>query len=161
MDKITPFLWFERRAEEAAAFYTSLFPGSRVDAVHRAPGETPSGPAGMVLTVEFTLDGRRYIGLNGGRQFPFTEAFSLQVHCADQAEVDRLWHALLADGGEASMCGWLKDRYGLSWQITPIRLQDMLSSEDREAADRALQAMLTMQKIDLEVLERAFAGAPA
>lgn len=158
MDKITPCLWFDGKAEEAARFYTALFPNSRIDHIQRSPSDTPSGPEGMVLTVEFTLAGRSYVGLNGGPDFPFTEAISLQVECEDQAEVDRYWDALLADGGEPSMCGWLKDRYGLSWQVTPRRLLEMYTSPDRDAARRAMEQMLTMVKLDLEPLERAFAG---
>lgn len=158
MDKITPCLWFDGQAEEAARFYTSLFPNSRIVDVRRAPAETPSGPAGKVLSVEFELAGRSYIGLNGGPEFKFTEAISLQVECEDQAEVDRYWDALLADGGEPSVCGWLKDRFGLSWQVTPRRLLEMYTSPDRAAARRAMEQMLTMVKLDIEPLERAFAG---
>jgi predicted 3-demethylubiquinone-9 3-methyltransferase (glyoxalase superfamily) len=158
MDKITPCLWFDGQAEEAARFYTSLFPNSRIDGVHRSPADNPSGKEGDVITVDFTLDGRTYVGLNGGPQFTFNEAISLQVDCADQAEVDRYWDALLADGGEPSMCGWLKDRFGLSWQVTPRRLNEMFTSPDRDAARRAMEQMLTMTKLDIEPLERAFAG---
>lgn len=158
MDKITPCLWFDGRAEEAARFYTSLFPKSRIVDVQRAPAATPSGPAGMVLTVEFELAGKSYIGLNGGPEFQFTEAISLQVECDDQAELDRYWDALLADGGEPSVCGWLKDRFGLSWQVTPKRLLEMYTSGDADGARRAMEQMLTMTKLDIEPLERAFAG---
>jgi predicted 3-demethylubiquinone-9 3-methyltransferase (glyoxalase superfamily) len=158
MDKITPCLWFDGQAEEAARFYTSLFPNSRIDRIQRSPSDTPSGPEGMVLTVDFTLGGRSYIGLNGGPDFTFNEAISLQVECDDQAEVDRYWDALLADGGEPSVCGWLKDRFGLSWQVTPKRLIEMYTSPDKDAARRAMEQMLTMTKLDIEPLERAFAG---
>jgi predicted 3-demethylubiquinone-9 3-methyltransferase (glyoxalase superfamily) len=158
MDKISPCLWFDGQAEEAARFYTSLFPNSRILDVQRSPAETPSGPEGMVLTVEFELAGNTYIGLNGGPEFKFTEAISLQVECEDQAEVDRYWDALLADGGEPSVCGWLRDKYGLSWQVTPRRLLEMYRSPDRDAARRAMEQMLTMVKLDIEPLERAFAG---
>ena len=158
MDKISPCLWFDDKAEEAARFYTAIFPDSRIDAVNRSPGETPSGPADMVLTVDFTLAGKTYIALNGGPEFKFNEAISLSIDCADQAEVDRYWDALLADGGEESVCGWLKDRFGVSWQVTPRRLPEMLKSSDREAAARALAAMLKMVKIDVETLERAYRG---
>src|SRR4051812_5905711 len=120
--KVTPCLWFDGQAEEAARFYTSLLPDSLVDRVVRSPADTPSGPAGMVLVVEFTLAGNKFIGLNGGPQFPFTEAVSFQIACRDQAEVDRLWAALSGDGGATGPCGWLKDRWGLSWQIVPTRL---------------------------------------
>jgi predicted 3-demethylubiquinone-9 3-methyltransferase (glyoxalase superfamily) len=158
MDKISVCLWFDGQAEEAARFYTSLFPNSHVDDVQRSPADNPSGPAGAVLTVEFTLAGNTYIGLNGGPDFTFNEAISLQVECDDQAELDKYWDALLADGGEPSVCGWLKDRYGLSWQVTPKRLLEMYTSPDREAARRAMEQMLTMTKLDIEPLERAFAG---
>jgi predicted 3-demethylubiquinone-9 3-methyltransferase (glyoxalase superfamily) len=158
MDKITPCLWFDGKAEEAARFYTSLFADSRIDHVQRSPSDTPSGPEGTVLTVEFTLAGKSYIGLNGGPEFKFNEAISLQIACDDQAEIDKYWDALLADGGEPSMCGWLKDRFGLSWQVTPRRLFEMYTSGDAEAARRAMEQMLTMTKLDLEPLERAFAG---
>jgi len=158
MDKVTPCLWFDGTAEEAARFYTKLIPNSRIVDVQRSPSDTPSGPAGMVLTVEFELDGRSYIGLNGGPDFTFNEAISLQIECNDQAEVDRYWDGLLADGGEPSVCGWLRDKYGLSWQVTPKRLLEMYTSPDREAARRAMEQMLTMVKLDIEPLERAFAG---
>jgi predicted 3-demethylubiquinone-9 3-methyltransferase (glyoxalase superfamily) len=161
MDKITPCLWFDGQAEEAARFYTSLFPNSRVDAVHRSPADTPSGPRDTVLTVDFTLDGRGYIALNGGPDFTFTEAISLSIDCDDQAEVDRYWEALVADGGEHSVCGWLKDRFGLSWQVVPRRLTEMYANPDRAAAGRAMEAMLEMTKLDIATLERAFAGEPA
>jgi predicted 3-demethylubiquinone-9 3-methyltransferase (glyoxalase superfamily) len=159
MDKIVPCLWFDGEAEAAANFYVTLFPDSRVDAVHRSPADYPSGSAGDVLTVQFTLAGRSYLGLNGGPLFHFTEALSLQVDCDDQAEVDRIWDAIIEGGGEASQCGWIKDRWGLSWQVTPRRLPQMLSSPDRAAAARAMQAMMTMGKIDIAALESAFAGA--
>ena len=161
MDKISPCLWFDGVAEEAAQFYVSLFPNSRIDSVDRAPGDTPSGPEGSVLTVGFTLAGRSYIGLNGGPDFTFNEAISLSIDCDDQAEVDRYWNALIADGGEASVCGWLKDRFGLSWQVVPRRLPEMLKSSDRDAAGRALAAMLKMTKIEVDELERAYGGAVA
>jgi predicted 3-demethylubiquinone-9 3-methyltransferase (glyoxalase superfamily) len=160
MDKITPCLWFDGVAEEAARFYTSLFPDSHIDSIDHSPGETPSGPKGMVLTVNFTLAGRSFIGLNGGDDFKFSEAISMSIDCADQAEVDRYWDALLADGGEESVCGWLRDRFGLSWQVIPRQLPEMLKSPDREAAARALEAMLKMVKIDVAELERAYNGAP-
>jgi predicted 3-demethylubiquinone-9 3-methyltransferase (glyoxalase superfamily) len=158
MDKISPCLWFDGQAEEAARFYTSIFPDSRITAIDRSPGETPSGPKDMVLTVNFEIGGRSFIGLNGGPDFKFTEAISLSIDCEDQAEVDRYWAALLADGGEESVCGWLKDRFGVSWQVIPRALPEMLNSPDREAAARALEAMLKMVKIDVATLERAFQG---
>jgi len=158
MDKITPCLWFDGQAEEAARFYTSLFPNSRITSIDRSPGETPSGPKDMVLTVSFEIGGRSFIALNGGPEFTFSEAISLSIDCEDQAEVDRYWEALLADGGEESVCGWLKDKYGLSWQVVPRQLPRMLGSSDREAAARALEAMLKMVKIDIAELERVYRG---
>jgi predicted 3-demethylubiquinone-9 3-methyltransferase (glyoxalase superfamily) len=160
MDKISPCLWFDGVAEEAAEFYTSLFPNSRIDSVDRAPGDTPSGPKGSVLTVPFTLAGRSYIALNGGPDFKFNEAISLSIDCEDQAEVDRYWDALIANGGEPSVCGWLKDRFGVSWQVIPRQLPQLLASPDRDAAERVLQAMLKMTKIEVAELERAFDSVP-
>jgi predicted 3-demethylubiquinone-9 3-methyltransferase (glyoxalase superfamily) len=156
--KVYPCLWFDGNAEEAAAFYTTLLPDSRVDRVTRSPADTPSGPEGMVLLVDFTVAGQQLQGLNGGADFTFNEAVSLVIECDDQAEVDRLWEALTADGGEPGPCGWVKDRFGLSWQITPRELNEMLESEDADGARRAMQAMLTMGKIDLAACRRAFAG---
>ena len=158
MDKISPCLWFDGDAEEAARLYASLFPNSHIDSVDRSPADTPSGPEGTVITVNFTLAGRSYIALNGGPDFKFTEAVSFSIDCDDQAEVDRYWDALLANGGEPSVCGWLHDRFGLSWQVIPRQLPEMLNSKDRDAARRALQAMLKMVKIDVAELERAYAG---
>ena len=158
MDKIVPCLWFNGAAEDAANLYVSLFPDSRIDAVHRSPADYPSGKAGDVLTVQFTLAGRRYLGLNGGPEFAFTEALSLQIDCEDQEEVDRIWDALAADGGQPSRCGWIKDRWGLSWQVVPRAMTQMLTSSDRAGAGRAMQAMMTMGKLDVAALEKAFAG---
>jgi predicted 3-demethylubiquinone-9 3-methyltransferase (glyoxalase superfamily) len=158
MHNITTCLWYDGNAEEAANFYVTLFPDSRVDNVARSPSETPSGPEGMVLVVEFTLAGKPYIGLNGGPQFPFTEAVSFQVRTEDQAETDRLWDALIANGGEESQCGWLKDRWGLSWQITPQRLLDLIGDKDHGRAKRAMDAMLKMKKIDIATVEAAADG---
>ena len=158
MDKITPCLWFDGDAEEAAHYYTSLFPNGKIVSIDRSPGDTPSGPKGMVLTVNFTIGGRSFIALNGGDDFKFNEAVSLSIDCDDQAEVDRYCETLIADGGEASVCGWLKDKYGLSWQVIPRQLPQMLASPDRDAAARALEAMLKMTKIEVADLERAFAG---
>jgi predicted 3-demethylubiquinone-9 3-methyltransferase (glyoxalase superfamily) len=158
MDKITPCLWFDGVAEEAARLYTSLIPNSRIVSVNRSPAETPSGPKDSVLTVDFTLDGHSYMGLNGGSDFKFSEAISLSIDCDDQAEVDRYWDALIADGGEPSVCGWLKDKFGLSWQVVPRRMTEMFKSPDRPAAERAMAAMLDMRKLDIAALERAFAG---
>ncbi len=157
MQKVTPCLWFDGQAEEAATFYTSLLPDSRVDRVVRSPADTPSGSAGTVLLVEFTLAGNRFTGLNGGPQFPFTEAISLQIDCEDQAEADRLWDAL-CEGGTPSRCGWLKDRYGLSWQIVPTRLTELLADPDPDRARRAMEAMLPMSRLDIAAIERAADG---
>jgi len=158
MQKVTPCLWFDGQAEHAARYYVSLLPDSRIDRVLRSPVDTPSGPAGMVLLVEFTLGGNRFTGLNGGPQFPFTEAVSFQIACEDQAEVDRLW-AALSDGGSQGVCGWLKDRWGLSWQIVPTRLFQLLNDADPDRARRAMQAMMTMTKLNIAELERAADGA--
>jgi len=156
--KLYPCLWFDGNAEEAAALYTTLLPDSRVVDVWRSPADTPSGPAGMVLTVDFTLDGQHLQALNGGPDFKFNEAVSFVIECADQAEVDRLWDTLTADGGEPGPCGWLKDRFGVSWQITPKAFNEMVASSDTEAARRAMEAMLKMGKLELPELERAFRG---
>ena len=158
MSKITPCLWFDGQAEEAANFYVSLLPDSHIDNVFRSPAETPSGPAGMVLTVDFTVAGQPFQGLNGGPDFTFNEAVSFQIDCEDQSEVDRLWNALSENGGQPGPCGWIKDRFGLSWQITPRALGRMLSDPDTEAARRAMEAMLKMGKIEVAELERAFRG---
>jgi len=159
--KVYPCLWFDGKAEEAASFYTTLLPESRIDKVWRSPADTPSGPAGMVLVVDFTLAGQQVQGLNGGPDFQFNEAVSFVIECDDQAEVDRLWTALTADGGEPGPCGWLKDRYGLSWQIVPKALNEMLDDPDAEAARRAMEAMLQMGKLDVDELRRAFEGSQA
>ena len=158
---IYPCLWFDGQAEEAANFYTSLLPDSHVDKVWRTPADTPSGPSGTVLTVDFTLAGQHLQGLNGGPEFKFNEAISLVIECDDQAEVDRLWDALIANGGEPSVCGWLKDRFGLSWQVVPKRLNELVSDPDPERARRAMEAMLKMVKIETDELERAADGVPA
>jgi predicted 3-demethylubiquinone-9 3-methyltransferase (glyoxalase superfamily) len=159
MNKVYTCLWFDGgQAEEAARLYTSLIPNSSVDKVSHAPADTPSGPLGMVLTVDFTLGGVPYQGLNGGPDFRFNEAASIAVICEDQAETDRLWDALLAGGGEPGPCGWLKDRFGLSWQIIPRRLQQLLGDPDPDRARRAMEAMLKMGKIEVAELERAAAA---
>jgi predicted 3-demethylubiquinone-9 3-methyltransferase (glyoxalase superfamily) len=162
MSKITPCLWFDGKAEEAAAFYTSVFPDSRIDKVVRTPADTPGNKAGDVITVEYTLFGdSTFIGLNGGPEFQFDEAVSFVVPCEDQAEVDRYWETLVQGGGEHSVCGWLKDRFGVAWQVTPRQLNEMTESPDREAAARAMEAMLKMTKIDIEKLREAYEGVPA
>ncbi len=158
MQNIVPCLWFNHNAEEAANFYVTLFPDSRVDRVVRSPADNPSMKAGGVLVVEFTLAGKPYIGLNGGPAFTFSEAISFQVHTDDQAETDRLWNALVGNNGEESECGWLKDRWGLSWQITPKRLLELIGDSDTDRARRAMESMLTMRKIDIATIERAADG---
>ncbi len=158
MDKITTVLWFDHKAEEAAQFYVSLLPDSRIDRVLRAPGDNPSGPEGAVLVVEFTLAGKSYAGLNGGPNFKPNESVSFQVLTDDQAETDRLWNAIIANGGAESMCGWCKDRWGFSWQITPRRLIELAFGSDGEAGRRAFEAMMTMKKIDIAAIEAAARG---
>lgn len=152
-----PCLWFDQVAEEAAAFYVSVFPRSRVVKVTRAPAGTPSVPAGAVLTVDFELDGSRYTALNGGPGFHFTEAVSFAVTCADQDETDHYWDRL-GEGGEPGPCGWLKDRYGLSWQVVPTRLTELLGDPDPERAARATAAMLRMGRLVIADVERAADG---
>ena len=154
MPKITPFLWFDGQAEEAATFYVSIFPNSRIVKVSRY-GEAGPGPAGGVMTVVFELDGQEFIALNGGPEFRFTEAISFSVDCKTQREIDEYWERL-SEGGEQGPCGWLKDRYGLSWQVNPTILGEMLSDPDRGKADRVMQAMLQMRKIEIEPLKRAY-----
>lgn len=154
MSSITPCLWFDGNAEEAANFYASVIPDSRVDAVQRAPSDYPAGKAGAVLTVEFTLMGRPFIGLNGGPMFRFNEAVSFQIPVDTQAEVDRLSNALSAVP-EAEQCGWLKDRFGVSWQIVPRQLIALIGDADPARAKRAFEAMMEMKRIDIAALERA------
>lgn len=154
MPAITPWLWFDGQAEEAANFYVSVFPHSTITDVSRH-GDAGPGQPGTVLTVNFELDGHRFAGLNGGPEFRFTEAVSFQIDCADQTEVDFYWERLTADGGEESRCGWLKDRYGVSWQVVPRQLAELLADPDPGRAARALQAMLVMQKLDLAALQAA------
>ena len=158
MTDITTFLWYDKQAEEAARFYVSLFPNSKIDAVTRTPADNPGTREGQVITVGFTLCGRSFTAMNGGPGHPFTDAISISVSTADQAETDRLWNALVADGGQEVMCGWLKDRFGLSWQITPEILPRLLGDPDRDRARRAMQAMMTMVKIDIAALEKAADG---
>ncbi len=155
MKRIVPYLWFDGDAEEAAEFYVGLFPESRIDNVMRAPACNPSTEKGDVIAVDFTLKGQGFAGINGGPAFQFSEAVSFAIECDDQGEVDRYWAALTSGGGEESLCGWCKDRFGLSWQVAPRRLQELLKSNDREAAERVMQAMLKMNKIDIAVLEAA------
>ncbi|HUD70890.1 MAG TPA: VOC family protein [Dongiaceae bacterium] len=154
--KITPMLWFDTEAEEAAKFYTSIFRNSKITGVSRYAENMPM-PKGTVLTVSFTLDGQEFTALNGGPVFKFTEAISLVVHCRDQKEIDHHWDRLL-EGGAPSACGWLKDKFGVSWQVVPIFMMEMLESEDRAKTGRALQAMMQMVKFDLKKLEDAARG---
>ena len=153
MQKITPFLWFDNQAEEASNFYISLFDDAAITDVSRYPEGSP-GPAGEVMTVSFRLAGQEFTALNGGPQFTFSEAISFAVHCRDQDEVDRLW-AQLTEGGAPGQCGWLTDRFGLSWQIVPDRLNELLADPDPGRAQRAMQAMLQMEKIEIKALEDA------
>jgi predicted 3-demethylubiquinone-9 3-methyltransferase (glyoxalase superfamily) len=161
MSKITTCLWFDGNAEEAAGLYVSLLPDSRVDSVARSLADNPSTPAGAVLVVDFTLAGQPFRAINGGPQFSFTEAVSFVIDCEDQAEVDRLWNALLEGGGSPGQCGWLKDRYGMSWQIVPRQLGEMLGDPDAEKARRAMEAMLRMSKIEVAAMRAAFDGEGA
>ena len=157
--KNTVCLWYDGAALEAATFYADTFPDSSVDAVHRAPADFPSGKEGDVLTVEFTVMGIPCIGLNGGSAFRHDEAFSFQVATDDQAETDRYWNAIVGNGGQESACGWCKDRWGLSWQITPRVLSEAFASPDRALARRAFEAMMQMRKIDVATIEAAVRGS--
>lgn len=161
MPRITTCLWFDDQAEEAAAFYVSIFPNSKIVEVQRYPMDIPHADkkAGEVSTVSFELDGKPFMGLNGGPVFKFDEAVSFVIDCQDQAEVDRYWDALLAGGGTESACGWLKDRFGLSWQVTPRQLLELTAGPDREKAARVFAAMMTMVKLDVAALEAAAEGA--
>ncbi|MEU6819119.1 VOC family protein [Streptomyces atriruber] len=156
MPTITPSLWFDLQGEEAAKFYVSVFPNSEITSVSYY-GEGAPRPAGTVLTVEFVLDGRPFTALNGGPDFTFNEAVSFQIHCADQTEVDHYW-TKLSEGGEEGPCGWLKDKYGLSWQVVPTVLNELLTDPDAERAQRAMQAMLGMEKLDVAALRAAADG---
>jgi 2-polyprenyl-6-hydroxyphenyl methylase/3-demethylubiquinone-9 3-methyltransferase len=156
--KNTICLWYDGDAEEAANFYAKTFPNSSVDAVHRAPSDYPAGKEGDVITVQFTVLGIPCLGLNGGPGVEHGMAFSFQVATADQAETDRYWNAIISSGGEASQCGWCKDKWGISWQITPVVLTKAYTSSDRAAAKRAFEAMMTMTKIDVAAIERAVRG---
>ncbi|MEV8417015.1 VOC family protein [Streptomyces niveus] len=156
MPKITPNLWFDGQAEPAAEFYIGIFPNSRITGITHY-GEAGPGPAGTVLTVEFELDGQTFIGINGGPQFTFDEAISFMIGCADQEEVDYYWDKL-SDGGEEGPCGWLKDKYGLSWQVVPGGMEEMLNDPDQARGQRAMKAMLGMKKLDLAALRAAADG---
>ena len=156
--KNTICLWYKDDAEGAAQFYAKTFPDSSVTAVHRAPGDFPGGKKGQVLTVEFTVLGVPCLGLNGGDAFKHSEAFSFQVATTDQAETDRYWNAIVGNGGEEGQCGWCKDKWGLSWQITPVALTKAVTNSDPAAAKRAFDAMMTMKKIDIAKIEAAARG---
>jgi predicted 3-demethylubiquinone-9 3-methyltransferase (glyoxalase superfamily) len=161
MQKITPFLWFDDQAEEAVNFYTSIFSNSKIGRIFRyteEAAEKTGRPVGSVLTIEFEIEGQKFVALNGGPQFKFNESVSFVVNCETQDEVNYFWDKLTADGGEESACGWLKDRFGVSWQITPTVLIDMLHDKDAQKSERVMKAMLQMQKIDIEKLEAAYRG---
>jgi predicted 3-demethylubiquinone-9 3-methyltransferase (glyoxalase superfamily) len=157
MQKITPFLWFDDQAEEAANFYVSIFKNSRIKSISRYGEGGPSKP-GSVMTVAFQLEGLDYLALNGGPHYKLTEAFSLMVNCATQAELDDYWDKLLVGGGEPSRCGWLKDKFGLSWQLVPAALPELLSDADPAASSRVMAAVMQMQKLDIEVMKKAHRG---
>jgi predicted 3-demethylubiquinone-9 3-methyltransferase (glyoxalase superfamily) len=161
MQKITPFLWFDNNAEEAVNFYVSIFKNSKVGKVTRyneASAEAAGRPKGSVMTAEFQLEGQNFVAINAGPHFKFTEAISFVVDCGSQEEVDYFWEKLTADGGQESQCGWLKDKYGLSWQITPRVLIEMIGDKDPQKAQRVMEAMLQMKKIDIATLRRAYEG---
>jgi predicted 3-demethylubiquinone-9 3-methyltransferase (glyoxalase superfamily) len=155
MEKLTPFLWFDDNAEEAAKFYVSVFPRSRIVTTTRY-GDSGPGPKGSVMTVEFELNGQRFLGLNGGPRFKFTEAISFVVNCDTQEELDRFWDKLLQGGGRPDQCGWMKDKFGLSWQVVPKVLAQLLHDKDPEKSKRVMQAMLKMVKLDIHALEDAY-----
>jgi predicted 3-demethylubiquinone-9 3-methyltransferase (glyoxalase superfamily) len=155
---IVPCLWFNGNAEAAARFYTAIFPGSRIDQIRRSSVDYPGGKAGDVILVEFTVAGLSYQALNGGPHHPFNDAISLSVSCKDQAEVDRIWEALIADGGAPVQCGWLKDKFGVSWQVVPDEFVAMLWDQDPKKSKRVMEAMMKMVKLDVSTLKRAFAG---
>jgi predicted 3-demethylubiquinone-9 3-methyltransferase (glyoxalase superfamily) len=161
MQKITPFLWFDHQAEEAAKFYTSVFKNSKVGRILRydeTSAKAAGRPVGSVLTIEFEIEGQKFTALNGGPQFKFNESISFVVNCKTQEEVDYFWEKLTAGGGQESECGWLKDKFGLSWQVTPTVLIDMLNDKDPKKAERVMKAMMQMQKIEINKLKAAYAG---
>ena len=161
MQKITPFLWFDDQAEDAVNFYTSLFKNSKIGRIFHyteEAAEKSGRPVGSVLTIEFEIEGQKFVALNGGPLFKFNESVSFVVNCETQEEVDYFWRKLTADGGEESQCGWLKDKFGLSWQVTPTVLIDMLHDKDPEKAERVMKAMLQMQKIEIPKLKAAYGG---
>ena len=156
MSKISPCLWFDGEAEEAAKFYVSLLPDSRINRVQRNPVDSPAGKAGTVLVVQFSLAGQEYMALNGGTRFEYTPAISFKIDCADQPEVDRLWDALASNGGSTQQCGWVRDRYGVSWQIVPSVMPQLLGGPDRAGSERAMRAMMQMTKIEIAPLKKAY-----
>jgi predicted 3-demethylubiquinone-9 3-methyltransferase (glyoxalase superfamily) len=161
MQKITPFLWFDHQAEQAAKFYTSVFKNSKVGKILRydeASAKAAGGTVGSVLTIEFEIEGQKFTALNGGPQFKFNESVSFVVYCQTQDEVDYFWQKLTADGGQESECGWLRDKFGLSWQVTPTVLIEMLHDKDPKKSERVMNAMMQMQKIDISKLKAAYAG---
>jgi len=161
MQKITPFLWFDDQAEDAANFYTSIFKNSNIGRIFRHTEEAAEKtglPVGSVLTIEFEIEGQKFVALNGGPLFKFNESISFVINCETQEEVDYFWGKLTADGGEESACGWLKDKFGMSWQVTPTVLIDMLNDSDEEKSGRVMQAMLQMKKIDVKALKDAYHG---
>jgi predicted 3-demethylubiquinone-9 3-methyltransferase (glyoxalase superfamily) len=161
MQKITPFLWFDDQAEDAVNFYTSLFKNSKIGRIFHyteEAAEKTGRPVGSVLTIEFEIEGQKFVALNGGPLFKFNESISFVINCETQEEVDYFWRKLTADGGEESQCGWLKDKFGLSWQVTPTVLIDMLHDKDPEKAERVMKAMLQMQKIEIPKLKAAYGG---
>lgn len=158
LSKIMPSFWYAKEAEEAAELYVSLFPNSRINRVTRMPSESPAGPPESVVVVEFTLDGQSFSAMSAGPLDPFNHAVSFTINCADQAEVDHYWDGFLAAGGSPEQCGWLRDRFGLCWQIVPSAMAEMMASPDREAAKRATDAMLKMVKLDVAQLQAAFDG---
>ena len=157
MPKITPFLWFDSQAEEAASFYVSIFPNSKIGKVARY-GKTGPGPEGSVLTIVFSLDGQEFTGLNAGPHFKFTEAISFVVPCKTQGEIDNYWSKLTSGGGQESQCGWLKDKFGLSWQIVPTVLGELMSDADPQKSNRVMQSLLQMKKLDIATLQKARDG---
>ena len=159
MQRITPFLWYAKEAEEAAAFYASIFPDSRVERVSAMPSESQSGPPGSVKVVDFVLFGQRFTAMSAGPLDPFNHAVSFVVNCEDQAELDRYWSALLQDGGQSEQCGWLRDRFGVCWQIVPTVLSAMMADADKHKAKRAADTMMKMVKLDIAALQAAFDGS--
>jgi predicted 3-demethylubiquinone-9 3-methyltransferase (glyoxalase superfamily) len=161
MSKVSPCLWFDGDAEEAANFYVSLLPDSRIETVQRNNVDSRAGKAGTVLVIEFTLAGQRFMALNGGMKVEYTHAVSFMIGCEDQAEVDRLWDTILTHGGTVERCGWIRDRWGLSWQIVPTALPKYLGGSDKAGAQRAMTAMMGMVKLDIDGLKRAYEGKSA